>query len=123
MTEPAAFPSVAARAGGLPLSAAMVIGAIVGASLVFPARIPVEIMNASRRPVRLLLDGAAPREIAPRASATYVLRRWHFTRVEYALLPDGGTSRGTASLSPRDFLLYDRLRMRITGAGVVVQGS
>ncbi len=100
-----------------------VLGAIIGAALVFPRHITVELANEARRPMQLELQGAEAFELAPGASRVLRLERWRFRRLHWALLPDGGASRHASSLSPRDYLLYDRLRVSRTQDGLALGGT
>lgn len=115
MTAPT---SVHERDRLLGLASTITLGAIIGAVLVFPRRIDVELVNAARRPVALELQGEAPLTLEPGARQTLNLERWRFRRLAWALLPDGGASRHVAHLSPRDFLLYERLQVRLTQDGL-----
>lgn len=102
---------------------ALVGGAIVGAALVFPRDIPVELVNASRRTAVISWAGEPPITLAPLQREVRRVPRWRFTRYAFRLEPDGGASRGMAVLGPRDFLLYERLRLALTPDGAAVRGS
>lgn len=102
---------------------ALVAGAIAGAALVFPREIPVELVNASRRTAVISWAGEPPITLAPLERTVRRAPRWRFTRYAYRLVPDGGASRANAVLGPRDFLLYERLRLALTPDGAALRGS